>query len=179
MSLSRTDRQRRWLESADSGRMQPLAKEALEGGIDDVDATTHGEQSRAFWGQVVMTVALTPFVFTAVPFSSSGVIGWTVFANGVLAHGGAALRLRPRCACDRALALFAAVDISTNVVCVFYVNATTHWQPGTALVTILAVLVWAANGLWCRTRCVVAHVVGVQWTLCFLLYVYEYRWFVD
>jgi arginine/ornithine N-succinyltransferase beta subunit len=158
--------------------MQPLNEESLDdraGDADadaDADAAARREQRRAVWGQVLMSVALVPFVFTAAPFSSAGVIGWIVFANGVLAHGSAALRLRPR-----VVSLFMVVDILSNVVCVIIVNATTHWQPGTALVTTGAVLVWAANGLWFRTRYVVAHVVGVQWSLCFLLYVYEYRLF--
>lgn len=97
-------------------------------------------------------------------------MGWIVFVNGTLTHGAGALRLRTRM-------LFAYVDIATNVALVIYVNATTHWQPGTVLVTTIAALVWVANGLWWRTRYVIAHVVGVQWTLCFLLYVYEYHWF--
>lgn len=150
--------------------MRPLTSESPECTISDVDAATHRAQKRAFWEQVIMAVALVPFVFTAAPFSKSGVMGWIVFVNGTLTHGAGALRLRTRM-------LFAYVDIATNVALVIYVNATTHWQPGTVLVTTIAALVWVANGLWWRTRYVIAHVVGVQWTLCFLLYVYEYHWF--
>ena len=152
--------------------MQPLTEEPSDDRASDALAAARRERRRAFWGEVVMTVALVPFVFAAAPFSSGGVVGWAVFANGVLTHGGAAMRLRPR-----VQTLFEIVDVLTNVGCVLYVNATTHWQPGTALITAVAALVWAANGLWYRIRYVIAHVVGVQWTLCFLLYVDEYRLF--
>jgi hypothetical protein len=117
--------------------------------------------------QVAMTVALVPFAFAAAPFTH-GWVGWVVFANGVLTHGSHAFlgeEVRP----------LVYWDVAWNVALSVYINVATAWQPGTATVTLTALIIWMANGGPRRVTSAALHIIGVQWTLCAMLWVYEYQ----
>jgi len=118
--------------------------------------------------EVAMTIGLVPFPFTAAPFSN-GWIGWVVFVNGVVCHGYGALMVD-----DRVKRWSANWDIAWNVGLSVYVNIMTPWQPYSAVSTITATAIWLANGGWQGVRSAGVHIVGVQWMLCALLFVYEY-----
>jgi hypothetical protein len=133
---------------------------------DAVAASALRQRQRHLWDEIKLSIALVPFVFAAWPFSH-GWIGWVVFVNGVACHMASGLGLERA----RALALW---DIAWNVALCLYVNILTHWQPGTLLVTTLVLLAWLANGGAQAIKSVALHVVGVQWMLCALLFVYEY-----
>jgi hypothetical protein len=105
------------------------------------------------------------------------------------------------------------VDTVANVALCASINALTHWQPKSLILTLYVALLWAINSPaaptelgktssdhpgvlrnWIATTCTVVsdaryarrkqarsagvHIVLVQWTLCFLLVVYEYKWFL-
>lgn len=133
---------------------------------DAVAATALRQRQKHLWDEIKLSIALVPFVFAAWPFSH-GWIGWVVFLNGVACHMASGLGLEHA----RALALW---DIAWNVALCLYVNILTHWQPGTLLVTMLVLAAWLVNGGVQAIKSVALHVVGVQWALCALLFVYEY-----
>ena len=121
--------------------------------------------------EVIMTIGLVPFPFTAAPFSS-GWIGWFVFVNGVLCHGSSAILAATR---PRFVFWCGWWDIAWNVLLCAYVNGFARWQPHTATLTVTAAIIWIANGGWQGVKNPFVHVVGVQWILCALLFVYEYE----
>jgi hypothetical protein len=133
---------------------------------DAVAASTLRQRQQHLWDEIKLSIALVPFVFAAWPFSH-GWIGWVVFLNGVACHMASGLGLERA----RALALW---DIAWNIALCLYVNILTHWQPGTLLVTMLVLVAWLVNGGVQAIKSVALHVVGVQWALCALLFVYEY-----
>ena len=133
---------------------------------DAVAASALRQRQQRLWDEIKLSIALVPFVFAAWPFSH-GWIGWVVFVNGVACHMASGLGLERA----RALALW---DVAWNIALCLAVNILTHWQPGTLLVTTLVLVVWLVNGGVQAIKRVALHVVGVQWPLCALLFVYEY-----
>ena len=121
--------------------------------------------------EVIMTIGLVPFPFTAAPFSK-GWIGWLVFVNGVLCHGSSAILTPTR---PRFVFWCSWWDIGWNLLLCVYVNGFAAWQPYTAALTVTAAIIWISNGGWQGVKSPVVHVVGVQWILCALLFVYEYQ----
>ena len=115
--------------------------------------------------QWAMTFSLLPFAFTGV-VNPSAWIGYVVLVNGVLCHGGAALRWE-----------YAPYACFFDTVCNFafciYVNIKTHWQPWTWVLTGVSLLAYLANGHYKKVRYTWVHILFVQWVLCFLLYMFE------
>lgn len=119
---------------------------------------------RAEWAK---TATLLPFAFTGL-VNPSAWIGYVVLVQGLLCHMGAALGWRfARHAC-----LYVVV---CNVAFCIYVNALTHWQPGTVLLTFVSLLAFLLSADSKKVRWTVAHIVLVQWVPCALLYVFESR----
>jgi len=119
-----------------------------------------------------MTLGLIPFPFAAAPFapgSAGAFLGWLVFTIGFITHASGALQ-------SKTAKYLRMVDVGFNVAAVLYVNALTHWQPCTALVSLMAAVVWALVRRSETLPMAVVHVLFVQWPLCFLLYAYEYGW---
>lgn len=125
-------------------------------------------RQRVFVREVAMTISLTPFAFAAYPFSG-GWIGWVVWFNGVAAHMAHGLGLHTA----RWLGYH---DTAWNVGLCIYINFVTHAQPTTAILSMTALAAWMGNGALNREcRWAVVHILFVQWTLCFALFIYEYR----
>lgn len=113
-----------------------------------------------------MAFGLLPFAFTGL-VDPSAWIGYVVLVNGLVFHGGAALRWRWAW-------LARLVDITCNVALCVYVNASTHWQPGTALLSLVSLVAWLVSRRWREdVSQAVVHIVLVQWVQCYLLYVFE------
>ena len=124
-------------------------------------------REREFWRRVFLSCSLTPFPFAAWPFTASW-FGWAIWYNGVMAHMSAGLGLKY----SKEALLY---DSLVNCALVLYVNVTTTRHVLMLIVTLTAGAAWAANGCWQRrTRSVAVHMLGVQWPLCFGLWVYEY-----
>jgi len=162
------------------------------------------EQRNMWRREMAMALGLAPFLLASEPLVPNGRIGWVVVANGVATHVACAYNWRY---CD----YLRVVDTSINVSLCVLVNALTHWQPKSLLLTLYVLLVWAANAPkptvelgspavtlsvlrnWITSTCTITpdarkgrrkqarsvgvHIVLIQWMLCFLLVVYEYKWF--
>ena len=156
--------------------------------------------------EILMAIGLAPFGVASAPVVPGAFVGWVVIVNGVVTHLACAFGWRY---CD----YLRVVDTVVNVALCLSINALTHWQPKSLLLTLYVTLVWAINsptaptelgkqhakraGIvrnWIATTCTLArdaryarrkqarsvgvHIVLVQWTLCFLLVVHEYKWFL-
>lgn len=120
-----------------------------------------------FYSEIFMALSLIPFIFTSYPFSHNGWIGICVFSNGALYHVNAVFNTK-----------FSKVlkynDILFNIYGCIYINILTHEQPYTFLITLLSIFSWVANIKYNYT---IIHIVLVQWSLCMLLYNYEFHVF--
>ena len=133
---------------------------------DAVEAGKLRQRQQRLWSEIKLSIALVPFPFSAWPFTH-GWIGWVIFVNGVVAHmaQGLGLRRGPR------LVLW---DTAWNLALGIYGNLMTHWQPYTLILSLVVVAVWLSNGGVNGIGKTWVHIVGVQWALCALLFVYEY-----
>lgn len=85
-----------------------------------------------------MTLGLLPFVFASAPFVPGAWIGWVVLVNGAMTHLTCAFGWRY---CD----YMRVVDTAANAALCVLVNALTHWQPQSLVLTLLVALFWAIN----------------------------------
>ena len=145
---------------AEDARPQPLQEALEQRDREDV------EQRRKL-SQWAMTVSLLPFAFTGL-VNPSAWIGYVVLVLGVLSHGGSAL--------NWGCAKYASfVDTVCNFVFGIYVNVQWVWQPWTLLLTGVSLLAYLANGHYEKVKYTSVHIVFVQWLLCFLLYMFEWK----
>ena len=125
----------------------------------------HLNNNNCFYSEILMTLSLIPFIFTSYPFTYNGWIGIFVFCNGTLYHISAAFDMK-------LTKIFKYNDILFNIFACIYVNILTHKQPFTFLITLLSTSSYVANIKYNST---IIHILLVQWPLCLLLYIYEFR----
>ncbi len=118
-----------------------------------------------FYSEILMTLSLIPYIFTSYPFTYNGWIGICVFSNGALYHISAAFNIK-------LTKIFRYHDILFNIFACIYINIFTHKQPFTFFITLLSMSSWLAN---IKYNSIIVHISLVQWPLCFLLYIYEFR----
>ena len=148
-----------------------------------------------------MTLGLVPFVFAGAPFVAGAWIGWVVFLNGAVTHLTSAFAWRH---CDYVRIVDTATNVALCFWINFSTHWQPYSLFATLLVAVAWVLNAPRNpGMsekstraeilkqWTSTTCTaarganiahrkqahssVAHIVLVQWVLCFLLYVREYN----
>jgi hypothetical protein len=153
--------------------------------------------------EVAMAAGLVPFVVASAPVVPGAWIGWVVIANGVATHLACACAWRY---CDYLrlidtaanVALCITVNLLTHwqpksllltlyVALVWAANSPPpptdlgHQKRSTILGnwlrSTLTLTKDTRRGHRKQARSVGVHIVLVQWTLCFLLVVYEYEWF--